>query len=428
MRFFKSLSTGERIQLFILITYIVTLLVLVVNVIFFWKQYRSTQLLNKPLCAVKQLTVDSALEGKNIIKTEKIDKAVEGKPKIKIAAVIKNFGKYEAKKVNITWNMVALEGKMDKGKFIGWEVKGTTEQSMISTNLTVLPEHEFEQWIKFFEKKDLDELVNGYQKAVDVNISIKYLNMDNKTETYNCTYRITKMLLTEEYLYEVSLIRSISETEGNMSLNFNEFIKMIILPFIFTLISVIGALWYGNIGKPKLVRDPSPDETLDAPIGTLRRRSLRISVKNVPSKYPFVIRQTAVSCHGNIVFLDENKKPISKPMQIRWADSPEPIKQLIDNQNNIITLPEYNLVRLSKYIDIPPDESVLCDLAIRFVNEADAYGWCTDSYFKNYRHLDYKLDQGSYFAKITIITGDSTTELPPILFSNPTNFENFELG
>jgi hypothetical protein len=114
-------------------------------------------------------------------------------------------------------------------------------------------------------------------------------------------------------------------------------------------------------------------------------------------------------------------------MQIRWADSPEPIKHLINNKNEIIILPEYNLVRISKYIDIPPDESVLCDLAVRFANEADAYGWCTESYFNKYRHPDYKLKQGSFFAKITIFTGDSPTELPLIPFSNPTNFEDFNV-
>jgi hypothetical protein len=198
------LSCSDWIQIGILV-------VLFFNLIFFWIQYRSTQLLNKPLCAVKQLNVDSALEGKNIIKTEKVDKSVEGKSIIKIAAVIKNFGKYEAKKVNITWNLVALEGKMDKGKLKEWMEVGRSGESMVSTDLTVLPEHEFEQWLVFFTKEELDKMVRGWEKAVDINISIKYLNMDDKTEKYNCTYRITKMLGTEEYLYEAALIRSSTE-------------------------------------------------------------------------------------------------------------------------------------------------------------------------------------------------------------------------
>ena len=207
-----------------------------------------------------------------------------------------------------------------------------------------------------------------------------------------------------------------------------QFFKYIILPFIFTLIGVVGALWWGNKGKPRLLIYPCSDDTIDGPMSDgVRRRALRIRIKNIPLKRWFVNRQTAVSCHGNIVFLDADKKPISKPMQVRWADSPEPIKHLVLN-GKIITVPEYNLVRLSKYIDIPPDESELCDLAIRFVNEDDAYGWCTDSYFKNSRHPDYKLNCGSFFAKITIFTGDSTFEFPLVPFSNPAIFEKFDLS
>jgi hypothetical protein len=200
----------------------------------------------------------------------------------------------------------------------------------------------------------------------------------------------------------------------------------IILPFAFTLIGVVGAVWYGNVSKPKLEIQPSSDDTIEGPMSNgAIRRALRIRVKNVPLKRPFVNRQTAVSCHGDIVFLDENRKPVSEPMQIRWADSPEPIKYLVIN-NKIEIFPENNLVRLSKYIDIPPDESESCDLAIRFVGEDNAYGWCTDSYFHNSRHPKYKLNQGTFFAKIIISAGGSTFKFT-VPFSNPAIFKNFDV-
>jgi len=191
------LKPGDWIQICILG-------VLIVNVIFFWAQYCSTQLLNKPLCAVKQLTIEPALQGKNIINAEKVDPNVKDKNIIKIAAVIKNFGKYQAKKASITWKMVRLKGT----KELGFSPTGTTQESTISTELTVLPEQEFEQWLLFIEKKDLDEMIEGWNKAVDINIRIKFYNRNSKPEIYSCTYRITKMLMTKEYLYEVSLIGS----------------------------------------------------------------------------------------------------------------------------------------------------------------------------------------------------------------------------
>jgi hypothetical protein len=112
-------------------------------------------------------------------------------------------------------------------------------------------------------------------------------------------------------------------------------------------------------------------------------------------------------------------------MQIRWADSPEPIKREILN-NEMVTLPEHNLIRLSRYIDIPPDESEICDLAIRFFGEDTAYGWNTDSYFKNMRHPDFQISQGDFFARVTLNTGDSKFE-SLISFANPEEFENFEI-
>ena len=199
----------------------------------------------------------------------------------------------------------------------------------------------------------------------------------------------------------------------------------LLIQTFFLFAGIVLALWYENLGSSKLIFYPG--ETLDLTLEDGKRaRSLRIKIKNVPRKLPFVPRQTASSCHGTIVFLDTQKKAISNPMQIRWVDSPEPIKKEILN-NQIINLPEPNLIRLSRYIVIPPDESELCDLAIRFFNENTAYGWCTDSYFKNMRHSDYTLNRGSYFAKVSILTGDSKFEAI-IPFSNPPDYKNFNLG
>jgi len=140
-----------------------------------------------------------------VINFEKVDPKV--KNIIKISAVIKNFGKYQAKHVSIEWEMVALKRKSKDEK---WEEGSVVSKSPVSTDITILPDQEFEQWVIFIEKKDLDEVVRGYEKAINIKINIRFLNMDEKMESYKCVYQITKMLLTEEYLYEVSLVKSSS--------------------------------------------------------------------------------------------------------------------------------------------------------------------------------------------------------------------------
>lgn len=198
----------------------------------------------------------------------------------------------------------------------------------------------------------------------------------------------------------------------------------LLIQVLFLFVGIVLALWYENLGSPRLIFQPS--ETLELSLGEGKVRSLRVKIKNKPRKLPFVPRQTASACHGTIVFLNAQKNAVSNPMKIRWVDSPEPIRKEILN-GKIINLPEPNLIRLSRYIDIPPDESELCDLAIRFFSENTAYGWCTDSYLKELKHPDYKLNKGSYFAKISIFTGDSTFEAY-IPFSNPSEYEKFDLN
>lgn len=194
----RDWTKGDCIQLCIAI-------IIMLNLIVFWVQYNSTQLLNKPLCAVKQLVVEPALQGKNVTNAEKVDPSVKDKNIIKISAVIKNFGKYKAEKASITWKMVAFE-KSEKSGYVAKEV---IKESAVSTDITILPEQEFEQWLWFVNKKNLDNIVEGYKKAVDISINIKFLTEDGKKEEmYSCTYRVTKMLITNEYLYEVSLVNS----------------------------------------------------------------------------------------------------------------------------------------------------------------------------------------------------------------------------
>jgi hypothetical protein len=195
------LSCSDWIQIGILV-------VLVINLIFFWIQYYKTQLLNKPLCAVKQLNVEPAIQPKNVIGDGKINP--DANNVIKISAVIKNYGKYQARKASIEWEMIALNRNSRDEQ---WKAGSIVKKSTVLTDITILPDQEFEQWLIFILKKDLDKFIWGYEKAVNINVNIKFLNMNENTETYKCVYQITKIAMGEEYyLYEVSLVKSWSES------------------------------------------------------------------------------------------------------------------------------------------------------------------------------------------------------------------------
>jgi len=62
----------------------------------------------------------------------------------------------------------------------------------------------------------------------------------------------------------------------------------------FAFLGVVIAIWYENLGSPRLLL--KPEKTTDnVNSNGSRTRFLHISVKNVPKKAPLVTRQTAYS-------------------------------------------------------------------------------------------------------------------------------------
>jgi hypothetical protein len=194
---------------------------------------------------------------------------------------------------------------------------------------------------------------------------------------------------------------------------------------LLTFLGVAFALWYESLGSSRLLF--SPGKTIDAIQSNGKRcRFLHLKVMNRPWRVPLVRRQTAYSCHGMITFLSSDRLPISKPMPVRWAAAPQPVRQEIVNGKSVGVL-EPNLVRIARFMDIPPGETEDCDIAIRIQGDADAYGWTPESYLHDWRHPDFRLQTGDYIAQITLTAGDSVfrTEM---LVRNPMRFEDFDLA
>jgi len=199
----------------------------------------------------------------------------------------------------------------------------------------------------------------------------------------------------------------------------------IFLNFGFVFFSIILALWYENLGAPKLriFIDPTTDSIKE---NGWRTRFLHLKVKNEPRKgFLFVTEQTAFSCHGTITFLTADYKQLGNPMPIRWDGNPEPLNPKIVN-NEIKYLVDNRLMRLSRYIDIPPFEPESLAIAVRIEGDPNAYGWTGESYKYNWRHPDYKLPAGEYVARISLTTGDRVFK-QDFRFKNPEQFESFDL-
>jgi hypothetical protein len=193
----------------------------------------------------------------------------------------------------------------------------------------------------------------------------------------------------------------------------------------FAFISIVLALYYENLGSPRLLFTQEPPSDGPRESG-LYARFLHIGVKNSPRKAPFVTRQTAYSVHGTISFITQNGEQIGGALPIRWDGAPEPIKYEVSN-GNIIQLPETSLIRVSRFMDIPPDEKETFSFAVRILNEKSAYGWNSESYFKESWHYEeYELPLGTYIAKIQLKTGGMIFE-KEFQINNFDAFESFTL-
>lgn len=198
----------------------------------------------------------------------------------------------------------------------------------------------------------------------------------------------------------------------------------ILLNLSLAFLGVVVALWYENLGSPRLFIENSKT-TDDEKEEMGRTRFLHLVIKNVPRHVLFVPRQTASGVHGTITFLDINKNPISGAMPIKWDRRPEPIKYEV-SEGEVVRLPDPRLISVSGYIDIYPDEEESLGFALRLLEDDEAYGWTVSSYFYGWRHPAYKLPIGRYFARVKVKSGDKKFT-QDILFTNPQEFNGFDL-
>ena len=119
-------------------------------------------------------------------------------------------------------------------------------------------------------------------------------------------------------------------------------------------------------------------------------------------------RNAAMQCEGNVEFyhMDNGAPVFSKPMPIRWAGSDEPLslQVLPDGQVALIFDPfKYNSISRR---NCSPGGKETIDVAARFHNDEECYGWCNENYLpgKGWRNGDWRLPKGRYIVKVTVLS------------------------
>jgi hypothetical protein len=199
---------------------------------------------------------------------------------------------------------------------------------------------------------------------------------------------------------------------------------------IVTVLSILAVLWFEGRRKPKLsFRIGKPGEIKE---GDPSRREpakwTHIVVHNarMPGWLSWAFnRNPAMSCGGWIEFFTLDGQPLfdGKKMDIRWSDSPQP---LILGPDGVTGQIDWERMRTGHLFDIPPGADAPIDVVFRAKRDEDCYGWNNESYLHAWRNPSWKLGQGRYLAKITILTGgEEFTHTVEIV--NEDAYEDFDL-
>ena len=172
------------------------------------------------------------------------------------------------------------------------------------------------------------------------------------------------------------------------------------------IISIVVTIVVESMRRPKLrisIVDP-------VDIDRLSLRSLRLKVRNadLPRCARWMMRAPASRCHGKITFHhhDTGHDVFSRQMQTRWASQPEPAPLIMimpDGSQH----PIWDLARLDFGLsaDIVPGEAEVLDVAVRFKNEGDCYGWNNETYSIADKHNPkWKLGRGQYLVRVTMVS------------------------
>ena len=149
---------------------------------------------------------------------------------------------------------------------------------------------------------------------------------------------------------------------------------------------------------------PTPDGT--RPARNARYLRLKLSNEPLPPGARWMQRAAVLQCRGEVTFhhLNDGQDLFGRAMAVRWSNSPQPIASQVLDANGIAQFQILDFTRMAaeSRVDVYPGEGEILDVAARFDDEADCYGWNNDAYFHNWRNPDWRLSRERYLVKVVI--------------------------
>lgn len=175
------------------------------------------------------------------------------------------------------------------------------------------------------------------------------------------------------------------------------------------LITIGVVVFVEHLRKPRLgleIGNPEYATWTGRPANKAKWLRLKAENRQLPRLARWLSRNTALHCSGLITFYHlDGQNVFGRSMQARWwgVREPLPIPAVAE------WLPPIQIidpVRLAPEMhrDIYSGESEQLDVAVRFDDDVECYGWCDDNYRSNplWRTPDWELGSGIYLVKVTV--------------------------
>jgi len=192
------------------------------------------------------------------------------------------------------------------------------------------------------------------------------------------------------------------------------------------LVTAFVAASIENMRMPSLRLTLAPDSiqeyTPDHP--ATRAKWVTVDLENQPLPHwaRWMQRSSAVRCHGTIEFkYVDGKAVFDAPMPIRWSRSPQPLPMRLIVGQCRLPIVDDNLFAAESTVDVYPGEAERLEVAARFDDDVEGYGWCNESYLseRKWRPRRWQLAPGEYIVTISVTSSGQKCQATYRLVNSP---------
>lgn len=136
-------------------------------------------------------------------------------------------------------------------------------------------------------------------------------------------------------------------------------------------------------------------------------RFLAVFVRNEPLPWlaRWMSRNTASACHAMITFHHlDGQNIFGRAMAGRWSRTPEPVPGIITIGNQQGVFFDHSRMMGIQRIDISPGEAERLDIAAKFDQDDECYGWSNENYFSTplWKNPNWQLPSNRYLVRILV--------------------------